>query len=147
MVLWGLILAVVSVIAILCAFLDSLNIFSDMASLGFSAWLERFFMPANITAKKIVFFIAAVLLIVGIVLFIVGKIKAKKTGEHDKQTQKGIKFFRDLKGEFKKITWPTMPTVVRNTGITLALCVILGVVIILFDLGCAGLIRLLQSLG
>ncbi|MBR2338530.1 MAG: preprotein translocase subunit SecE [Clostridia bacterium] len=118
-----------------------------MTALGFGAWLNRFFDPANLTGKKAVFYVAVVLLVVGVILFVVGKIKSAKAGEHDKQTQKGIKFFRDLKGEFKKITWPTLPTVVRNTGVTLALCAILGVIICLIDLGCGALIKLMQALG
>lgn len=148
MVLWGLILAVAGFIAALCTFLDSTNIFSDMTTFGgFGAWLNRFFDPAFLTGKKVVFYIAVVLLVVGAILFVVGKIKSAKTGENDKQTEKGIKFFRDLKGEFKKITWPTMPTVVRNTGVTLALCAILGLIICLIDFGCGALVQLMQALG
>jgi preprotein translocase subunit SecE len=146
MLLWGLILTVAGVVAALCTFLDSLHIFSNMAALGFGTWIANFFNPANFSAKKIIFFIGAAVLLAGIVMIIVGAIKAKVSGEHDKQTEKGIKFFRDLKGEFKKITWPTFSTVVRNTCVTLAVCVILGVIIVVIDFGCSALIKLLQSL-
>lgn len=88
-------------------------------------------------------------------------VKAEKSGKDSKdaKTEKtgkkkgpGIgkrmaKYFRDLKGEFKKIIWPTVPTVVRNTGVTLAMCAIMGVVICLFDLGLSSLVKLLVSLG
>lgn len=53
------------------------------------------------------------------------------------------KFFRDTKGEFKKIIWPTFPAVVRNTGVTLAVCVLLGLVICAVDIGLSYLIDLL----
>ena len=146
MALWGLILTVAGIVAGLCTFLDSLHVFSNMAELGFGVWLANFFNPANFSTKKIIFFIGAAALLVGIVMMIIGAIKAKKNGEHDKQTEKGIKFFRDLKGEFSKITWPTLSTVLRNTGVTLALCVILGLIIVLIDFGCGALIDLLMHL-
>lgn len=53
------------------------------------------------------------------------------------------KFFRDTKGEFKKIIWPTFPAVVRNTGVTLAMCVILGLLICIVDVGLSALINLM----
>lgn len=88
-------------------------------------------------------------------------VKAEKTGKDSKdaKTEKSgkkkgpgmgkrmAKYFRDLKGEFKKIIWPTVPTVVRNTGVTLAMCAIMGLVICLFDLGLGALVNLLVTLG
>lgn len=53
------------------------------------------------------------------------------------------KFFRDTKGEFNKIIWPTFPAVVRNTCITLAVCILLGLVISAVDFGLSALIGLL----
>lgn len=53
------------------------------------------------------------------------------------------KFFRDTKGEFKKIIWPTFPTVVRNTGVTLAMCAFLGLIICVVDIGLSALINLM----
>ena len=54
-----------------------------------------------------------------------------------------VKFFDGVKAEFKKIIWPTLPTVVRNTSVTLAMCAVLGIVICLFDFGLGALIDLL----
>ncbi len=81
--------------------------------------------------------------------------KASKDGKADKAGKKKgpgpgkrmAKYFRDLKGEFKKIIWPTVPTVVRNTGVTLAMCAIMGLVICLFDFGLSWLVKLLVSQG
>lgn len=53
------------------------------------------------------------------------------------------KFFRDTKGEFKKVIWPTFPAVVRNTGVTLAMCVLLGLIICAVDIGLSALINLM----
>ena len=57
------------------------------------------------------------------------------------------KYFRDLKGEFKKIIWPTFPSVVRNTGVTLAMCAIMGLGICVIDFGLSKLVELFVSLG
>ena len=56
--------------------------------------------------------------------------KVAKAGKSEKKKKSGGnrfgKFFRDTRGEFKKIIWPTFPTVVRNTCVTLAMCAVLG---------------------
>lgn len=46
---------------------------------------------------------------------------------------KAGKFFRDCKGELKKIVWPTPKAVFKNMGIVLVTMVILGVFIFLLD--------------
>ncbi len=81
--------------------------------------------------------------------------KGDKTGKDAKSAKKKgpglgkkfVKFFRDTKGEFKKIVWPTFPTVVRNTGVTLAMCAVLGVIICVVDFGLSALVKLMLSLG
>ena len=44
-----------------------------------------------------------------------------------------VRYFKDLKGECKKITWPTFPNVVKNTLIVIAVCLIVGVGIWVVD--------------
>ena len=78
--------------------------------------------------------------------------KAEKDPKSAKKKGPGLgtrmaKYFRDTKGEFKKIVWPTCPTVLRNTGVVLALCVVLGVIICLVDFGLGALVDLMLSLG
>lgn len=46
---------------------------------------------------------------------------------------KANKFFRDCKGELKKIVWPTPHTVFKNMGVVLVTMLILGVFIFLLD--------------
>ena len=144
MVLWGIILVIAGFLTALVTFLDTL---STLTGNGFGAWVNEYFNFAGLSGEAIAMFIGAALLLIGVVLFIVGKIKAAKRGEADAQTQKGAKFFRGLKGEFKNITWPTWPTVLRNTGVTLALCVILGIFIVVVDAVLGLLVGLFAGLG
>lgn len=142
----GFIAAVAALVAILICVLSNLNMFSDLAAMGLGAWLDRFF--AFITPQKVVFFIAVVVLIIGVYCYFAGKAKAKKAEEKVGFVPTSIaKFFRDTKGEFRKISWPTFSAVVRNTGITLAVCALLGVAIILIDAGLSALIELLTKIG
>ncbi len=82
---------------------------------------------------------------------IVSKENGAKASKSDKSKKPGIfqrigKYFRDTKGEFNKITWPTFPSVVRNTLVTLAVCAILGVLILVVDMGLAATVEWLASL-
>ncbi len=54
-----------------------------------------------------------------------------------------IGFFKDYKSEIKKIVWPGFKDVVKNTGIVLAMCLIVGAFIWLLDLGLGKLIELI----
>lgn len=142
MLIGGFIAAIVAVVVMLICFLSNLNVVSDLTKMGLGSWLDYFF--ATITAQKVCFFIAVVVFIIGVYCYLSGKAKAKKAGDTStKFVPAGIaKYFRDTKGEFKKITWPTFKTVVRNTGVTLAVCIVLGIVICLFDFGLGALINL-----
>lgn len=45
------------------------------------------------------------------------------------------RYFKDLKGEIKKITWPGAKEVLKGTLVTIVCIAIIGVVIFLVDLG------------
>lgn len=45
------------------------------------------------------------------------------------------RFFKDLKGEVKKITWPNAKEVLKGTLVTIVCIAIIGVVVFLVDLG------------
>lgn len=148
MIFWGLVLLFGGLLSALIAFLTNLSGMIDaIGKLGFGAWIERFFTPQYFTGDKIFFLIGVVIIVVGLVLFIRGKIAAKKNGENDATTRKAGKFLRDLKGEFKKVTWPTLPDVTRNTLVTLVMVAVVGVLVCLVDLGLSSLIQLLMSIG
>ncbi len=55
------------------------------------------------------------------------------------------KWFRELKGECKKIVWPTRQQTTNNTAVVLATCLIIGVFIwvldAFFQFGVSALIR------
>lgn len=63
----------------------------------------------------------------------------------DANKKKVAKFFRDLRGEFKKIIWPTRKTVIRNTSVTIAMCAIVGIAVAVFDFGLGALVSLLTQ--
>ena len=148
MIFWGLVLMLGGLLSALVAFLSNVGgMIESIQKFGFAVWIERFFTPAYLTSGKIALFIGVVIVVVGLVLFIRGKIAAKKNGQSDATTQKAGKFLRDLKGEFKKVTWPTLPDVTRNTIVTLAMIAVVGVIVCLVDLGLSGLIDLLMSIG
>ena len=52
-------------------------------------------------------------------------------------------FFRDNKSEVKKIVWPSLRDVVKNTVIVLIMCLIVGVLIWAVDFGLGRLIELI----
>lgn len=54
-----------------------------------------------------------------------------------------IRFFRDYKSEVKKIVWPGLREVVKNTGIVLVMCLLIGIVIWLLDFGLGQLLTLI----
>lgn len=57
------------------------------------------------------------------------------------------KFFKDVKGEIKKIVWPTVPSVFKNTGITLVVVIILGLFVFALDFGLNKLFGLIMELA
>ena len=63
---------------------------------------------------------------------------AKKDKKKDKEKKPGFfkrtaKFLREVKSELKKVIWPTPKQTAKNTGIVIVCCVIVGVVIWIFD--------------
>lgn len=53
------------------------------------------------------------------------------------------RFFRDYKGELKKIVWPTGRTVLKNTIVVLVMCVLVGALIWLLDWGLSELVKVI----
>lgn len=147
MLTWGFLLLVGGFLGSLILFLSQIpGIFDNMAKLGFGGYINAYFTYFD--TAKLFFLICAVLMVAGLVLYIVGLVRNKNV-EGEKNTvipAKVSKYFRDTKGEFKKIVWPSLPSVVKNTGVVLAMCAITGVVIIAVDAVCGLLIDLLLKL-
>ncbi len=147
MLTWGFILLVGGIIAALIFFFSNLaDIIGHIQSLGFGGYVEAFFDTANLSSAKVAFMIILALTLLGLVLYIVGRVKNKGAEKNPVIPEKVKKYLRDSKGEFKKIVWPTFPTVVRNTGVVLAVCAVTAVVIIAVDSLSGLLVNLLLKL-
>ncbi len=57
------------------------------------------------------------------------------------------KFFRDCKGELKKIVWPTPKSVFKSTGVVLVTIIILGLFVFLLDTGFMNLLGLVMDVA
>jgi preprotein translocase subunit SecE len=57
------------------------------------------------------------------------------------------KFFRDTKGEVKKMVWPTPDTVFRNTGVVLVTILIIGLFVVGLDFVFVNLLSLIMSVA
>ena len=75
--------------------------------------------------------------------------KAEKKPKKDKVkfTDRVKKFWRDYKSEFKKIVWPGIRDVAKNTLIVLILSALVGVFIWLLDWGLGLLMQLISSIA
>jgi preprotein translocase subunit SecE len=80
--------------------------------------------------------------------------KAKKDKKSTKKEEEkqgffaGIaKWFKDLKIEFKNVTWPTKKTVLINTSIVLGTILVSSIVVGLIDLGTVELFKFLIGLS
>lgn len=62
---------------------------------------------------------------------------AKKKAKKSKPSfpKRAGKFFKDSKGDLKKISWPTGKEVLKGTLVTIACIAIIGIVVFLIDLG------------
>lgn len=57
--------------------------------------------------------------------------------------QKGlVKFFKDVKSELKKVIWPSRSQLINNTLTVLAICLSIGAIIWIADLGLLKLAQL-----
>ena len=60
--------------------------------------------------------------------------KAKDAKTKDaKKPNRVLRWFKDLRGELKKVTWPSVKSVIKNVGVVIACVLIVGVCIWVFD--------------
>ena len=64
--------------------------------------------------------------------------KQEKTKAKAKEKKPGVfskikRYFKDLRGEFKKIVWPDKMTVAKETAAVVSVSVVLGAIIALVD--------------
>ena len=77
--------------------------------------------------------------------------KDKAKAKSDKDKKPGIgkrlgRFFRELKAELKKVSWPTRADTIKKTGIVILCVLIVGVIVWIFDGIANGLVNALLSL-
>lgn len=73
---------------------------------------------------------------------------AKKPKKNKKNVFKVIaRFFKDLRGEVKKITWPAAKDVLKGTLITIVCIAIIGVAVFLVDFGLTNGIDALRNVA
>ncbi len=73
---------------------------------------------------------------------------AKKKGEGLKKAGAKVKkFFKDFKGEWKKVTWPSGQTVLKNSIVVIVIVAIVGVAIFGIDTGLSAIIDALVGLA
>ena len=78
------------------------------------------------------------------------KVETKKTQPKNKKDnifKKIGRKFKEVFSELKKVSWPDVKTVIKNTGIVLGVVAIFLVVITLIDLGFGELFKLITKVG
>ena len=71
----------------------------------------------------------------------------KKDGFLKRMAHRFVKGCKDMKGEIKKVVWPSKKQVINNTAVVLASCVIVGAFIWILDAVLSGLVNLLLGLA
>ena len=72
----------------------------------------------------------------------------KKVEKKAEKKKGGLgKWFREFKAELKKVVWPTWNQVVKNTGIVIAMIVIVGIFIAICDFILQSGVGALMGLG
>jgi len=64
-----------------------------------------------------------------------------------KQDNKIVKWFKDLKVEFKKVVWPTKKTVINNTSVVISVIVASAILVGLIDQGFLAALRSIYNAG
>ena len=103
MILGGIILMIAGAVVALLAFLNNTDMFSAMGKYGFGGWVARFFDLQYLTFQKVLFYLAILAIIVGLILWLIGLSKAKKGNYQDEKAEKTGKYFRGLVSEAKKV--------------------------------------------
>ncbi len=70
------------------------------------------------------------------------KEKAKAKAKGIKKPNRVVKYFRDLKSEFKKVVWPSKQKVINNTAVVVVAMCVCGIAIWGIDSGLAALLKL-----
>ena len=72
--------------------------------------------------------------------------KAKTPAKKDKKPNRLVRWLKDMKGELKKVTWPSGKDTLKNVGIVIACVLIVGVFIWVFDFLARAVVEALLNL-
>ena len=77
--------------------------------------------------------------------------KEKAKAKADKEKKPGVgkriaRFFRELRSELKKVSWPTRADTLKKTGIVIVCVIVFGVIVWIFDGIASSVIDALLSL-
>lgn len=59
--------------------------------------------------------------------------KKVKKGKKEKKPSRFVRRMKETGSELKKVTWPTFPKVVKQTGVVLAIVIFFGLILFAFD--------------
>lgn len=77
--------------------------------------------------------------------------KEKAKAKADKEKKPGVgkriaRFFRELRSELKKVSWPTRADTLKKTGIVIVCVIVVGIIVWVFDGIASSVIDALLSL-
>ncbi len=59
--------------------------------------------------------------------------KAKTPKKKDQKPNRVLRWLKDLKGELKKVTWPSFKDTMKNVGVVIVCVIFVGIFIWVFD--------------
>ncbi len=74
------------------------------------------------------------------------KAKAPKEKKKEKRPNRVLRWLKDLKGELKKVTWPSLKDTVKNVGVVIVCVILVGIFIWAFDYLARAVIQALFAL-
>ncbi len=72
--------------------------------------------------------------------------KAKTPKKKDQKPNRVLRWLKDLKGELKKVTWPSFKDTMKNVGIVIACVIFVGIFIWVFDFLARAVVEALLNL-
>ena len=54
-----------------------------------------------------------------------------------------VKYFKGVKSEFKKVTWPSFKQILNNTGTVIASVIVIGLFIFVLDYAFSNILKLI----
>ena len=72
--------------------------------------------------------------------------KDKAPAKKEKKPGRVARWFKDMKGELKKVTWPTGKDTMKNVLVVLVCVIVVGICIWVFDLIAKGVVQALLKL-